>query len=403
MSILNSLIGNPADAVAVVANAAADKIGGTLENAGQDLGFKAFGGESNAFRGLFGSMIGGVVANAAVDALKGGISNALGGLVGGVSDAVKQASTADTLRDYQHASKTFVSNNLARSPKMGSLYHVFFDVNPTVAAKIGFKPALITDTGMMVKSVTLPNFQIDTRTLNAYNRPNVIQTKIKYDPATIVFHDDMTNMVRDFWLGYYAYYYGDASHKDSIYNAPHKYNVRQTADWGYKSTSVAPLLNSIKIYQLHKRRFSLITLKNPLIKSWQHGTMVSGSNEPVDHTMSIEFESVTYNQGEVTSNAVSGFGMPAHYDKTPSPISGKGGGNKSLGGLLDSGGSILGDIASGNIGGALMTGMKVAGTFGGANIGEMVQSELKTAATNVALGAITTGISKFTFPGAPKT
>ncbi|CAB4129516.1 hypothetical protein UFOVP116_29 [uncultured Caudovirales phage] len=411
---VNSLVGGAFDSVTGITNKASDMIGGAVESSG--LGGVAFdildkadsalsnlvGGDGEAGSALGKLLVGGLAAGAASKALSGGLSGILGDVGKSLGGALGQAATADTLRDYQHASKTFVANNLARSPKMGSLFHVFFDVNPTIAAKIKLTKSLITDTGVMVKSVSLPNFNIETKTVNAYNRPNIIQTKIKYDPVTIVFHDDMANMVRDFWLGYYAYYFGDASQKASVYNAPHKYNIRQSASWGYNSTVTAPLINSIKIYQLHGKKFSLITLINPVIKGWQHGNMVSGTNDTVDHTMSIEFESVTYAQGKVSSNNVSGFATPAHYDKTASPISAKGGGTRSIageGGLMDQADNILQSFAEGNFGEAALGALRAGKTFSGADFAAMAQTELKAPITKMITDTISGGFGKFSFPG----
>ena len=42
------------------------------------------------------------------------------------------------------------------------------------------------ETGMVVKAVDLPRFNIDTKTLNAYNRKNINQNKINYEIIDIV-------------------------------------------------------------------------------------------------------------------------------------------------------------------------------------------------------------------------
>ena len=45
----------------------------------------------------------------------------------------KQIATGDSVKDYKHASRLFVDNNYARSPKYNWLYHVFFDVDPEIS------------------------------------------------------------------------------------------------------------------------------------------------------------------------------------------------------------------------------------------------------------------------------
>ena len=172
----------------------------------------------------------------------------------------------------------------------------------------------------MAKNVNLPKFTIDNKPQNAYNRTVLVQTKVKYDPVTITFHDDMADVVRDLWVEYYNYYYRDALYSESIYNAPHLYQgTRPTADWGYKPDSGVPFFRTIRIYQMYQKRFTEYVLINPIITSMQHGTQQAGSSDPVETTMTVAYESVKYYTGTVSTNTIRGFG-DFHYDKSPSPI-----------------------------------------------------------------------------------
>jgi hypothetical protein len=135
------------------------------------------------------------------------------------SDALKfagkmatQALTGDNLRDYRHASKLFVADNYRLSPKYGFLFHVAFDINPNVGANNPTNPNFKDEIGMLVKSVSLPKFNIDVKKYNAYNRPNFVQTKINYETINITFHDDSADVIRNFWFDYYNYYYRDADY-----------------------------------------------------------------------------------------------------------------------------------------------------------------------------------------------
>jgi hypothetical protein len=58
----------------------------------------------------------------------------------------------------------------------------------------------MSETGMLVKRVELPKFNIGTKTLNAYNRKNTIQTNIQYDPVNLTFHDDAADVITNFWF-----------------------------------------------------------------------------------------------------------------------------------------------------------------------------------------------------------
>ena len=114
----------------------------------------------------------------------------------------------DYVRDYTHAAKTFRPNAFQYAPKFKFLFHVYFEINPAAYA-VGLSTG--TNFGLTVKTVKLPSYSFDTHVMNQYNRKRIVQTKIKYDPIDIAFHDDNGNRVRNMWYNYYTYYYKDAS------------------------------------------------------------------------------------------------------------------------------------------------------------------------------------------------
>ena len=120
-------------------------------------------------------------------------------------NAVKAFFTSDYLRDYTHASKTFVAGSYGYAPKYKFLFHVYFDINKQFIDATKKWPE-DQNFGLTVKTVQLPKYTFDTHTLNQYNRKRVVQTKLKYDPINIVFHDDNSNLVRKMWYTYYTYY-----------------------------------------------------------------------------------------------------------------------------------------------------------------------------------------------------
>jgi len=233
---------------------------------------------------------------------------------------VSQVFGSDNIKDYRHANQLFVGDNFRLAPKQGFLYHVFFDLDPSIS-RISKENQI--EAGMMVKSVDLPKFSIDTKVLNSYNRPNIVQNKIKYDSVNISFHDDNADAVRNFWFDYYYYYYRDAdlgyADKSGIVNPayyiPTKYDLRTNNNFGYSpknyssftSNQVQQYIKSIRIYSLHKRRFSEYTLINPMITSFRHGQHQAGSGEPMSHEMTISYEFVLYAAGNVSKNTVKGF------------------------------------------------------------------------------------------------
>lgn len=231
-----------------------------------------------------------------------------------------------TLRSYQHAKKIFVDSNFRLSPKYGFLFYVEFDFNPLIT---NLSNTTAQEMGMIVKSVNLPSFAIEVKAHNAYNRKNYVQNAIKYDPINIVFHDDQSDNVLNFWYDYYSYYYRDSDYADATYGALHKYQSRPTFDWGYSprpaigyngANGAQPYqyIQAIRLYSLYQSQFDEYELINPIITNFRHGELANGSNNMLQHEMSIQYEAVKYLTGHVTPNTAGGF-IDLHYDLTPSP------------------------------------------------------------------------------------
>lgn len=255
---------------------------------------------------------------------------------------LQQLATGDQIRDFRHASRLYVDNNYALSPKYDWLYHVYFDLNPSLTKVARDK---VLEAGMLVKSVDLPKFSIDTKTFNNYNRPEVVQTKVKYETIQITFHDDQSDVVRGFWFDYFNHYYRDmdASYEDSAgtvhsaYHAKNQYRLGQRDiynNFGYTPRSDsgvngAQYIQAIRVYSLHQKKFSEYTLVNPMIVQFSHGSHNASGNGGLEHSMTIAYTTMLYASGYVTQNTVKGF-ADLHYDKAPSPLTAAGGGTNSF-------------------------------------------------------------------------
>lgn len=279
---------------------------------------------------------------------------------------LKQLGTGDQIKDFKHASRLFVDNNYALSPKYGWLYHVFFDIDPQFAGVMKDHTKLV-ETGMLVKNVDLPKFGIESKTLNAYNRPNIVQTKVKYNPVSFTFHDDQSNVIRNFWYDYYNFYYRDmdigyansAGDINPTYYQKSKYiggDRSQFNRFGYSPKSNGSngnqFIKAIRIYSLHQKRFTEYTLVNPIIADFSHGTHDAAANGGMESNMTIQYETVLYESGYVSSTTVKGF-AELHYDKSPSPLTPAGGGTNSIlgpGGMVSAIDAFLQNPAKGAFG-----------------------------------------------------
>ena len=109
----------------------------------------------------------------------------------------------ETMRDYKHASRTFVDNNFELQPRHGNLFHVVFEF--TAEAQGLFNTVEKLEMPILVKSIDLPSYSIDVQTHNQYNRQVQTHHKISYNPVTVAFHDDVKELIRNLWHKYYAF------------------------------------------------------------------------------------------------------------------------------------------------------------------------------------------------------
>ena len=271
-----------------------------------------------------------------------------------------QVSTQVDLKDYAHASRTFLTNGYQLTPRLKFLFHVYFNLNTTQIPQLqaAYGAGSGSSIGLMVKNIELPKFKIDTAVLNQYNRKRVTQTKIHYEPSRITFHDDQSDLIRQLWYNYFSYYYKDPSQpynnvsstSGSIgqiatlsngfsYNTSDIYSpVLQTADWGYvgespadgtatstNSTGKPAFFRDITIYGMSQKKYAAWTLINPMISSWSSDSYdYSEGAQTLLNEVTIEYETVKYYSGvvgaEQPSASVAGFANPPHYDMAHSPI-----------------------------------------------------------------------------------
>lgn len=242
--------------------------------------------------------------------------------------APKPLNPGQSTHDYDHAAKLFlgtvgspVDANTNLLPKQSFSYYV--NINPNLdlfAALSNFGKG--TQLNGMVKSVNLPKFTVDTKTMNAYNKKTIVQNKIQYDPITIVFYDDSANLVTKFWNDYYSYYYRDSDYESALYQVPSTYDLRQRSKWGYsiRNSGLRPFLQDIQVFSMSQKRFTEYQLINPIITAWRHGDLAAAeSSGTLECSMTIQYEAVKYKEGWVNPVDVNGFGV-LYYDTEPSPI-----------------------------------------------------------------------------------
>lgn len=282
------------------------------------------------------------------------------------------------MRDYQHAARLFTDNFMRLSPKVEFLYHVYLDINPAAIRTpnpfYGFNTAEARiETGMLVKNFNLPGVTINTETKNQYGKKTNIQTALQYNPVNLTFHDDNNGLIGGLWEQYFKSQYADSQFIDFLQVEP-TYNSQtvssQTIDsgtgdgtitqtrttstvqtglkFGFDNYKSVRFFNSIKLYQLSKKRFFEFTLINPMVQQWTPPTMNNSSSNPAENQMTVIYEGVKYATGRVSPETVKGF-TALHYDAIPSPLGSGGAGLFGPGGVLAGGLDVVGDVLQGDI------------------------------------------------------
>jgi hypothetical protein len=347
----------------------------------------------------------------------------------------KQFFGGQGLKDYAHASKTFRTNGYELAPRNKFLFHCFFNMNTDMIPSLGktYTSTEQASIGLLVKTIQLPKFTIETEILNQYNRKRVIQKKINYGSVQTTFHDDGGDLIRNMWYNYYSYYYkdpnqayvmpaqnGSMGQSQSLpgfaYNARDIYaNDRVVNDWGYvgesynqgnagsggvgsggdQSSGKPAFFKDITIYGMDQHKWVSYVLINPLIKSWDHDTYnYSEGSGTMQNSMTIDYETVKYYAGVVgrdRPDPKTGFADPSHYDQTLSPISRPGSRATFMGqgGLLDAAGGIIEDLSSGGPLGAIGAVQKAGtayNTFKNKNLKSIAVAETVALGTSVIKG-----------------
>ncbi len=340
---------------------------------------------------------------------------------------------SDYLRDYNHAAKTFGSNLYQYSPKLKFLFHCYFNINSDVYDIDGSKSTQ-QNFGLLVRDVKLPSYQIQTAQMNQYNRKRIVQTKIRYEPVSFTFFDDNSNTMAKMWAAYYTYYFNDGaipnvpilgnrggkgvdltsaaaqgtvrglSAAGSSTSGPVTNGDYRTRDiyepdlsnklfYGYDVTTnngftKPAFFNEITIYGFYQKNFIAYTLVNPIITNFAHDTYdYDQSNGIMKNTMTLDYETVVYNEGQLDgnkpTNLVPGFGDEATYDRRLSPIAVPGSNSTVLGqfGLVDSVGGAIKNAGKDPLG-SLRTIGATYNTFKNVNLKQSLKEELKNSFIN---------------------
>lgn len=234
------------------------------------------------------------------------------------------------LKDYRHASRLYRDGNFALAPKLGFLYFVVFNINENAILDKSFTVDK-GKVGFLAKKIDLPKFQIKNEKLNQYNRKTVIHTSLNYTPVNISFHDDNSDVINRMWINYYKNYFVDSNYGDINSGAAAgefrpaaytdtQYGPNNNAYGIYNNSVLEPFFKNIEIYHLSRGWFTKYTIINPKISEWRHDSLSqSETTKLLENSMTIDYENVFYELGEITEGEDSGTFTTQYYDNVGSP------------------------------------------------------------------------------------
>lgn len=177
----------------------------------------------------------------------------------------------------------FGQNYLDIMPQQKFLFYVKFmrhlDTAPSptaTASSAGTAADWSKGVGFVVKKIDRPSVNFHLETLNQYNKVRKVQLRREYGDVTITFHDTHDMRVRHMFEEYFKYHYGDPNrmtYMDWGYDQTLGQFRGGETGWGYrihkeKEPNVSPFFSHIDIYQFSHGAYTITTLVNPYIISF---------------------------------------------------------------------------------------------------------------------------------------
>lgn len=191
------------------------------------------------------------------------------------------------------------------------LFYVEFNIQGTKDKLNGGQA--VRSLSFKVKNTDRPNFSYSIQTLNEYNRPRGVHTKIEYNNFNITFNDTVDGEAIKFINDYNKFYFGDFNGKSP---KNWKWDVLPGSDstplWGTKTTQQTNFLESVSIYEFFQSKYSQYDLMNPKLisSSLSQNDIADAANNEV--SMSFKPEGVIFRAigQQLSSSIANKFGIP---------------------------------------------------------------------------------------------
>ena len=159
----------------------------------------------------------------------------------------------------------------------------------------------------VVRTIELPKFSMETELLNAWNLRTPVPTRIMFEPISITFNDTIDNKFQKFLIDYLNTVSGNFTESTA--------GIRTGFDkkgLNLLPTTTDRVIEKIEIISFGNidgdhdtnstfNGYSKVTLWRPLIVDVQHDTLDYSSSEAVTYTVSLRYDSVTYDSADTGS------------------------------------------------------------------------------------------------------
>jgi hypothetical protein len=187
------------------------------------------------------------------------------------------------------AMRWYSSGEGSSAPRLKHRFEVKF-YSPYYQTVIGDDTKLLFE---CVRTVELPKYALETELLNSWNLRTPIPTRVMFEPISIMFNDTVDNKFQNFIAKYMSMVSGNFTTTEA--------GVRTGFD--VKGLTALPtgadrIINKIEIIKFHGQTRNITTLWRPIIVDVQHDTLDYASSDAVTWTISLRYDSVTYDGDE---------------------------------------------------------------------------------------------------------
>lgn len=265
-------------------------------------------------------------------------SSTINSLISGVTNSATNRQTRGTrasrtglptmLADPRHAATNYNITNtyLHGIPKPKYLFYVRF-VSPLTSGR--------SNVVFQLLSMDRPTLNLDTETLNQYNKPRIIHTKVEKQPIRMTLYDTNDGASMRLFLEYYNYFYYDNLKTSAADFYPDIVTNDFSPNWGVNASKTNSTANyffsHIEVYQFSGNLYDRFDIIHPKITVYDPDTLdYSAGSEPSVFELNVAYEGILYraNGENVTKDMVGEFkfdiGQPFHPldNNIPPPSSG---------------------------------------------------------------------------------